>query len=81
MLGRDIPNVQVSWVKMGMGLAQMCLNAGANDFGGTLMEERISKMAGAIHGSYMPPEEFERLILDMGRTPVERNTLYEIISS
>lgn len=79
MLGRDIPNLQVSWVKLGTGLAQMCLNAGANDFGGTLMEERISKMAGATNGSYMPPDEFERLILDMGRVPVERDTLYKII--
>ncbi len=78
MLGRDIRNVQVSWVKMGAGLAQMCLNAGANDFGGTLIEERISRMAGATNGQYMPPEEFERLILNMGRIPAERNTLYEL---
>ncbi len=78
MLGRDIRNVQVSWVKMGAGLAQMCLNAGANDFGGTLIEERISRMAGATNGQYMPPEEFERLILDMGRIPAERNTLYNL---
>lgn len=77
MLGRDIRNVQVSWVKMGTGLAQMCLNAGANDFGGTLIEERISRMAGATNGQYVSPEEFERLILDMGRIPAERNTLYQ----
>ena len=80
MLGRDIRNVQVSWVKMGTGLAQMCLNAGANDFGGTLIEERISRMAGATNGQYVSPEEFERLILDMGRIPAERNTLYQIRS-
>ncbi len=78
MLGRDIRNVQVSWVKMGAGLAQMCLNAGANDFGGTLIEERISRMAGATNGQYMSPEEFERLILNMGRIPAERNTLYDL---
>jgi 2-iminoacetate synthase ThiH len=56
----------------------MCLNAGANDFGGTLINERISRMAGATTGQYMPPEEFERLILDLGRIPAERTTLYRI---
>ncbi len=79
MLGHDIANIQVSWVKMGLPMAQMILNAGANDFGGTLINERISKMAGATTGEYMPPEEFERVILDMGRIPAERNTLYDII--
>jgi FO synthase len=78
MLGRDIPNVQVSWVKLGLGMAQMCLQSGANDFGGTLINERISRMAGATTGQYVPPEEFERLILDIGRTPAERTTLYDI---
>jgi 7,8-didemethyl-8-hydroxy-5-deazariboflavin synthase CofH subunit len=79
MLGRDIPNLQVSWVKLGLGMSQMCLNAGANDFGGTLINERISRMAGATTGQYIPPEEFERLILDMGRVPAERTTLYNIV--
>jgi FO synthase len=79
MLGRDIPNLQVSWVKLGPGMSQMCLNAGANDFGGTLINERISRMAGATTGQYMPPEEFERLILDIGRIPAERTTLYKIV--
>ena len=78
MLGHDIPNVQVSWVKLGPGMSQMCLSAGANDFGGTLINERISRMAGATTGQYMPPEEFERLILDIGRIPAERTTLYDI---
>jgi FO synthase len=78
MLGQDIPNVQVSWVKLGLGMAQMCLQSGANDFGGTLINERISRMAGATTGQYVPPEEFERLILDIGRVPAERTTLYEI---
>jgi FO synthase len=78
MLGQDIPNIQVSWVKLGLGLAQMCLQSGANDFGGTLINERISRMAGATTGQYMPPEEFERLILDIGRIPAERTTLYDI---
>jgi FO synthase len=80
MLGHDIPNIQVSWVKLGLGMSQMCLNAGANDFGGTLINERISRMAGATTGQYMPPEEFERLIIDIGRIPAERTTLYEIRS-
>jgi len=79
LLGRDIPNIQVSWVKLGLGMSQMCLNAGANDFGGTLINERISRMAGATTGQYMPPEEFERLILDIGRIPAERTTLYQIV--
>ena len=79
MLGRDIPNIQVSWVKLGPGMSQMCLQAGANDFGGTLINERISRMAGATSGQYMPPEEFERLILDLGRIPAERTTLYKIV--
>jgi FO synthase len=78
MLGQDIPNVQVSWVKLGLGMAQMCLQSGANDFGGTLINERISRMAGATTGQYVPPEEFERLILDIGRIPAERTTLYDI---
>jgi 7,8-didemethyl-8-hydroxy-5-deazariboflavin synthase CofH subunit len=78
MLGQDIPNLQVSWVKLGLGMAQMCLQSGANDFGGTLINERISRMAGATTGQYIPPEEFERLILDMGRIPAERTTLYDI---
>jgi FO synthase len=77
MLGHDIPNIQVSWVKLGLPMAQMCLNAGANDFGGTLIEERISRMAGATTGTYTSPETFQRFIRDMGRVPVERNTLYE----
>lgn len=78
MLGQDIPNIQVSWVKLGLGMAQLCLQSGANDFGGTLINERISRMAGATTGQYVPPEEFERLILDIGRIPAERNTLYDI---
>ncbi|NOX63102.1 MAG: 5-amino-6-(D-ribitylamino)uracil--L-tyrosine 4-hydroxyphenyl transferase CofH [Chloroflexi bacterium] len=79
MLGRNIPNIQVSWVKMGLQMAQMCLNAGANDFGGTLHNERISRMAGATTGQYVSPAEFERLILDMGRIPAERTTTYDIL--
>jgi FO synthase len=79
MLGRWIPNIQVSWVKLGPALAQMLLQAGANDFGGTLHDESISRSAGADTGEYMPPAEFERLILDIGRIPAERDTTYNIL--
>jgi FO synthase len=74
-----IPNVQMSWVKMGTKLAQMSLLAGANDFGGTLMEESISRESGADHGENLPAEEMRRLIREMGRTPAERSTKYEIL--
>ncbi len=74
-----ITNIQVSWVKMGHKLGQMALCAGANDFGGTLMEESISRESGADHGENTPPEEFRRLIREIGRVPVERSTLYRTI--
>lgn len=74
-----IPNVQMSWVKMGTKLAQLALLAGANDFGGTLMEESISRESGADHGENLPQEEMRRLIREMGRTPAERSTKYEIL--
>jgi 7,8-didemethyl-8-hydroxy-5-deazariboflavin synthase CofH subunit len=74
-----IRNVQVSWVKMGPKLAQMALQAGANDFGGTLMEESISRESGADHGENLPPEAMRRLIREIGRVPVERSTTYRIL--
>lgn len=74
-----ITNVQMSWVKMGPKLAQVALISGANDFGGTLMEESISRESGADHGENLPPEEMRRLIREMGRTPVERSTTYRIL--
>ncbi|HEY8494412.1 MAG TPA: 5-amino-6-(D-ribitylamino)uracil--L-tyrosine 4-hydroxyphenyl transferase CofH [Myxococcota bacterium] len=74
-----IRNVQMSWVKMGTKLAQLALVAGANDFGGTLMEESISRESGADHGENLPAEEMRRLIREMGRTPAERSTTYEIL--
>lgn len=79
MLHNFIPNIQVSWVKMGPKFSQLCLNAGANDFGGTLMNESISRSAGAPYGEYMPPEEFQRLIRDIGRVPAQRTTTYELL--
>ncbi len=74
-----ITNVQMSWVKMGRKLAQLSLTAGANDFGGTLMEESISRESGADHGENLPPEEMRRLIREMGRTPIERSTTYRVL--
>jgi len=78
VLGRDIPNLQVSWVKQGTQLAQHCLSAGANDFGGTLINESISTAAGAGHGQLVRPAELRRLIRDAGRVPAERYTTYKI---
>lgn len=74
-----IENIQVSWVKMGHKLGQMALCAGANDFGGTLMEESISRESGSDFGENTPPEEFRRLIREIGRVPVERTTLYQTV--
>jgi FO synthase len=71
-----IPNIQVSWVKLGKQGSADCLNAGANDLGGTLMNESISRAAGADHGQEMPPEEMDKLISSIGRQSRHRNTLY-----
>ncbi len=76
-----INNVQVSWVKLNRKLSQLCLQAGANDYGGTLMEENISREAGATAGQYTSPEEFQQLILELGRIPAERNTTYTKIAT
>jgi 2-iminoacetate synthase ThiH len=70
--------VQVSWVKLGFEISLACLNAGANDFGGTLMEESISKAAGANFGEYVAPEQFRRMIRSVGRVAAERSTTYKI---
>jgi FO synthase len=74
-----ITSVQVSWVKMGPKLAQMGLLGGANDFGGTLMEESISRESGSSHGENLPAEEIRRLVREVGRIPVERDTSYRIL--
>jgi FO synthase len=71
-----IPNIQTSWVKLGAAGAAACLNAGCNDLGGTLMNESISRAAGASFGQEMPPEAMEELIRSIGRTPRQRTTLY-----
>ena len=76
LLAGSINNLQVSWVKLNRGLSQLCLHAGANDYGGTLMEENISREAGATAGQYTSPQAFQSLILETGRIPAERNTTY-----
>lgn len=76
ILAGSINNIQVSWVKLNRGLSQLCLQAGANDYGGTLMEENISREAGATAGQYTSPEAFQSLIREIGRIPAERNTTY-----
>jgi 2-iminoacetate synthase ThiH len=77
LLDRVIHNVQVSWVKMGVRACQTILGGGANDFGGTLMEETISRMAGAEWGIRMEPSQIRDAITAIGRIPVERSTTYE----
>ena len=79
VLAGSIQNIQVSWVKLNRKLSQLCLHAGANDYGGTLMEENISREAGATAGQYTSPEDFQLLILEAGRIPAERNTTYSRI--
>ncbi len=79
MLGAVIPNVQASWVKEGPKLAQLLLDAGANDMGGTLINESISTSAGAGYGQLVGPGEIVRLIRDAGRAPAQRDTLYRIV--
>ena len=76
-----IPNIQTSWVKLGNAGAAACLNAGVNDLGGTLMNESISRAAGASFGQEMPPEAMEDMIRSLGRTPRQRTTLYGDASS
>src|SRR5271156_2525137 len=80
LLAGSINNIQVSWVKLNRRLSQLCLHAGANDSGGTLMEENISREAGATAGQYTSPADFQALILEAGRIPAERNTTYTRIN-
>jgi 7,8-didemethyl-8-hydroxy-5-deazariboflavin synthase CofH subunit len=78
LLHGAIKNLQVSWVKLGFETSLACLQAGANDFSGTLMEENISKAAGATFGEFVSPEEFRAKIRSIGRVPAERTTTYRI---
>jgi len=81
MLRGWISNLQTSWVKLGTELAQLSCAAGCNDFGGTLMEEQISKLAGADAGEYLPVETIRSLIEGIGRIPEERTTTYGRVSA
>ena len=77
-LGRTVPNVQASWVKMGLDAATEALQWGVNDLGGTLMEESISRMAGSYHGVRLEPEDLVAAAHRAGRPAAERTTLYDI---
>lgn len=79
MLHGWIDNIQASWVKQGPALAARCLEAGANDFGGTLINESISTAAGATNGQLMRPSEIRSWIRSVGRMPAERSTVYRLI--
>ena len=72
-----ISNIQTSWVKMGRNGAMLALKCGANDLGGSLMNESITRAAGTIHGQEMLPERMEELINQIGRIPKQRDTLYQ----
>ena len=80
-LGRTFRNIQASWVKQGLPLAQRLLSCGANDLGGTLMNESISTSAGAEHGQFVSPRAMRRAIREAGRTPIERTTKYTKLRS
>jgi FO synthase len=77
VLSPELANIQTSWVKMGLEGARLSLRAGANDIGGTLMNESITRAAGAIHGQEMTVDKLERAIISCGRQPYQRNTMYE----
>jgi FO synthase len=80
-LGKTIPNLQASWVKMGLDAASESLRWGVNDLGGTLMEENISRMAGSKHGVRLEPEQLIDAARRAGRKPAQRTTLYEIVET
>jgi 7,8-didemethyl-8-hydroxy-5-deazariboflavin synthase CofH subunit len=81
LLGPVLRNIQASWVKEGPKMAQALLDAGANDLGGTLINESISTSAGAQYGQLVGPAELRRWIRDAGRVPAERDTLYRVVRS
>ncbi len=81
MLNNHIPNIQVSWVKEGARMSQLLLAAGANDFGGTLINESISTAAGAQHGQLMRPKQIRQLIRSSGRIPAQRSTTYKLLKT
>ncbi len=79
ILYKHIDNIQAPWVKLGKKLAQVALCCGANDLGGTLMEDKITIASGGTNGEYTPAAEIEWLIHQTGRTPKKRNALYEAV--
>ncbi|MFQ5782014.1 MAG: 5-amino-6-(D-ribitylamino)uracil--L-tyrosine 4-hydroxyphenyl transferase CofH [Nitrosopumilus sp.] len=79
MFNNCIDNIQMSWVKEGQKMSQLLLMCGANDFGGTLINESISTSAGSEHGQLLKPKEIKRIVREIGRIPVERNTEYKIL--
>ena len=79
MLNNVIDNIQMSWVKEGQKMSQLLLMWGANDFGGTLINESISTSAGSEHGQLLRPKEIRRMIKEIGRVPAERDTNYKIL--
>ena len=79
MLNNYIDNIQMSWVKEGQKMSQLLLMWGANDFGGTLINESISTSAGSNHGQLIRPKEIRRLVREIRRVPAERNTNYKIL--
>ena len=81
MLNNYIDNIQMSWVKEGQNFSQLLLKWGANDFGGTLINESISTAAGSEHGQLLKPKEIRHLVRDIGRIPAERNTTYDILKT
>jgi FO synthase len=80
-LGKTVKNVQASWVKMGLDAATESLRWGVNDLGGTLMEESISRMAGSQHGVKLDPEDLIAAAKRAGRTPAQRDTLYNLLAT
>jgi FO synthase len=76
MLAGSINHIQVSWVKLGRAVSQLALLAGADDYGGTLFEENISRLAGSTAGQHTSAAEFQERIFELGRIPAQRNTVY-----
>ena len=79
ILGETLPNIQVSWVKLGFKMTQMALNCGANDVGGTMFEDKVSLAAGSEFGGYFPVDKIKHFIKDIDRIPQERTTKYDYL--
>jgi FO synthase subunit 2 len=79
MFNNSIDNIQMSWVKEGQKMSQLLLMWGANDFGGTLINESISTSAGSEYGQLLKPKEIRRMVREIGRIPAERNTHYKML--